>query len=163
MPNVDIVAKVTPYAQKLVGQRLGPERLTRDAFKLLQQAQSSMRDMPLQLNQLMMDLQTGSLSIGVVDREAESMRDEVRWAGIRVALALCAGAMSVSGAYLVAPYTKMLLQRIPVAPLLGVVLVCVSGAMFIGLVMHTLFAARIHPSDWIRRAFAVVRFFLPGK
>jgi hypothetical protein len=32
--------------------------------------------------------------------------------------------------------------------------------MFFGLVMHWLFAARIHPREWYRRLRAVFRFFV---
>ena len=117
----------------------------------------------MQMNQLVMDLQTGSLDVGIIDRDSERMRDEIRWAGVRIALAMCASAAGISGAFLIAPFNKVLVQQVPVVPTLGLVLVVVSAAMFMGLVMHTLFAARIHPRDWFRRGIAVIRFFLPGK
>jgi hypothetical protein len=47
----------------------------------------------------------------------------------------------------------------------------IAGALFVGtamfmgmtLAMHTLFAARIHPREWVRKWIAILRFFLPGK
>jgi len=163
MPDVDIVAKVTPYAQKLVGQRLGPERLGRDALRLMQQMQTAVRDVPLQLNQLMMDLSTGSIDIGTIDREAAKMRDEVRWVGIRLSMAMIAGSLSVGGAVLLQPFTGISLRGTPVLPIAGGGFVIISAVVSISLMMHVLFAARIHPREWLRRWFAVIRFFLPGK
>ncbi|MAY81848.1 MAG: hypothetical protein CL930_13845 [Deltaproteobacteria bacterium] len=163
IPHVDIVAKVTPYAQRLIGQRMGPERLGRDAFRLLQQAQIAVRDVPLQLNQLAMDLQTGSIDIGTIDRESDRMRDEVRWVGIRVSLALIAGAAGISGTILLSPQLEAVVRGVLLSQLLGFGFIIVSTSLFLGLLMHTLFAARIRPSDWLRNWFAVIRFFLPGK
>ena len=163
IPDVDVVSKVTPYAQRLVGQRLGPERLGRDALRLMQQMQTAVRDVPLQLNQLMMDLSTGSIDIGTIDRGAAQMRDEVRWVGIRLSMAMIAVAMGVGGAVLLQPFTDISLQGTPVLPITGSVFVIVSVVVSISLMMHILFAARIHPREWLRRWFAVIRFFLPGK
>ena len=105
MPDVDIVAKVTPYAQRLVGQRLGPERLGRDALRLMQQIQTAARDVPLQLNQLMMDLQTGNIDIGTIDRDADRLRDEIRWAGLRLSMAVIASALGLAGALMLQPFS----------------------------------------------------------
>ena len=157
MPDVDIVAKVTPYAQRLVGQRLGPERLGRDALRLMQQMQTAVRDVPLQLNQLMMDLQTGSIDIGTVDRDAAALRDEIRWVGIRLSMAMIAGALGVGGAMLLQPFPTISLRSV------GTTFLVISVVVSVSLVMHILFAARIHPREWLRRWFAVIRFFLPGK
>jgi ubiquinone biosynthesis protein len=163
MPEIDIVATVTPYAQKLVGQRLGPERLGRDALRLMQHVQTAARDVPLQLNQMMMDLQTGSINIGTVDREAHHLRDEIRWAGTRLSMAMIACALGISGALLMQPFSAITVAQVPVMPVAGMVLIGTSIFMGLSLVMHTLFAARIHPREWLRRWFAVFRFFLPGK
>lgn len=163
MPNVDIVAKVTPYAQKLVGQRLGPERLGRDALRLMQQVQTAVRDVPLQLNQMMMDLQTGNIDIGTVDRESHRLRDEIRWAGLRMSMAMVAAALCVSGALMLQPYPSIVVAQFPILLGVGLVFLGTSILLGLGLTMHTLFAARIHPREWVRRWFAVLRFFLPGK
>ena len=163
IPDVDVVAKVTPYAQRLVGQRLGPERLGRDALRLMQQMQAAVRDVPLQLNQMMMDLSTGNIDVGVVDRESAAMRNEIRWVGIRLSMAMIAGALGVGGAVLLQPFTGTEVSGVAVLPMTGTTFIVVSVVVSISLVMHTLFAAKIHPREWLRRWMAVVRFFLPGR
>jgi len=163
IPHVNIVAKVTPYAQKLVGQRLGPERLARDALRLMQQVQTTARDVPLQLNQLMMDLQTGNIDIGMVDRDADRMRNEVKWIGIRVSMAMIAGALGLAGSVLLTPFSTLTFQGVPVLAVASAIFLGTSLLIWLGLLMHTLFAARVHPRDWFRRWVAIFRFFLPGK
>jgi ubiquinone biosynthesis protein len=163
IPSVDLVAKVSPYAQRLFGQRLGPERLSRDAVRLMQQAQVAVRDVPMQVSQLVMDLQTGALELGFRDREADKMRAEIRWAGFRISLALVATGTALTGAVLMAPLASQLtFKDIPPLPILGLGLLGSAGALVAGLVGHTFFAARIHPREWIRRGAGVVRFFLPS-
>jgi ubiquinone biosynthesis protein len=163
IPHVDLVAKVSPYAQRLFGQRLGPERLSRDAVRLMQHAQVAVRDVPLQISQLVMDLQTGTLDVGIRDREADLLRSEIRWAGFRVSLALVAGATALTGAVLVAPLAGgVQILEIPPIPIVGGILLMAAGTLVGALVSHTVFASRIHPREWLRRAAGVVRFFLPG-
>lgn len=163
IPDVDLVAKVGPYAQRLFGQRLGPERLSRDAVRLMQQAQVAVRDVPMQLSQLVMDLQTGELDVGFRDREAAQMRAEIRWAGFRVSLALVAVGSAITGAVMLAPLARDLTYKdVPPVPLAGAVLLTLASTLVLGLIAHTFFAARIHPKEWLKRGVSVVRFFLPG-
>ena len=129
----------------------------------MQQIQTTVRDVPLQLNQMMMDLQTGNINVGVMDRDAEKMRSEVRWVGIRLSMAMIAGSLGVAGALLVAPFSQLSFQGMPVTAVSGAVFISISFLMWLGLLMHTLFAARIHPREWFRRWVAIIRFFLPGK
>ena len=129
----------------------------------MQQMQAAVRDVPLQLNQMMMDLSTGNIDVGVVDRESAAMRNEVRWVGIRLSMAMIAGAMGVGGAGTssalhghrgtrcgCSPHDRNHVHR------------GLHCGLHVSLVMHTLFAARIHPREWLRRWMAVIRFFLPG-
>ena len=146
-----------------MGQRLGPDRLGRDALRLMQQVQTAVRDVPLQLNQMMMDLQTGNIDIGMVDRESDRLRDEIRWVGLRLSMAMIAAALGVAGALLLQPFSAIAVGEFPVMLATGLIFLSTSILLGVSLVMHTLFAARIHPREWVRRWFAVVRFFLPGK
>ncbi len=159
MPSKDIVEEVRPYAQRLLESRLNPQRLTGDAFRLLQHAQFAMRDVPIQLNQLLLDLERGNLSIRTVDPDQAQLREEIRHAGVRVAMALCAGALSLAGALMVGPYAFMP-WGVPVGALLGMAVVVLAIGVFGALLAHYLFAARIHPREWKRRASAIFRFFL---
>lgn len=159
LPDVDIVERVRPFAQRLVGSRLSTERLTGDAMRALQHAQMAFQDVPLQLNQLMMDLERGNLSIRTSDEGAVELREELRQAGMRVAVALSGGALLLSGAVLVAPFALSagLWGLVLVA---GLVMVLGGAGLLVAMVGHYLVASRIDPGDLRRQALAVVRFFL---
>ena len=162
IPDADIVEEVRPYAARLAASRLAPDRLTSDALRLLQHAQLAMRDVPIGLNQLMVDLERGNLAIRTVDPEAEVLREEIRHAGVRVALAMSGSALLLCGTLLLLP-----LAGLPYGSLVTTVGAVMLGAgavgTFAGLFGHYLFAARIHPREWRRRALAIFRFFVGGR
>lgn len=158
LPDVDITAEVRPLATRLMQNRLGPERLGADALRLMQQAQATFRDLPTQTNQLLSDLEHGRIAITSRDPDAELLRLEIRHAAIRVSLAICALALGVSGAILIAPWSPQPFD-VPLLAIAGAGVSAVALAMFIGLVAHWLFATRFHPREWSRRFVAVGRFF----
>ncbi len=159
LPDTDIVTEVRPWAQRLVQRRFGPERLSADTLRVLQHAQTAFRDLPTQANQLLTDLERGRVTITARDPDAEALRQEIHHAAVRISLALCALALAVSGTMLIATWAPEP-WGIPVWPLFGLGIGVVALGMFFGLAMHWLFAARIHPREWSRRLWAVVRFFI---
>ncbi len=159
LPDTDIVEEVRPWAQRLVQRRFGPERLSADTLRVLQHAQTAFRDLPTQANQLLLDLERGRVSITAKDPDAELLRQEIHHAATRISLALCALALAVSGTILVATWAPEPFG-VPVWPFFGFGIGVIALGMFFGLVMHWLFAARIHPREWYRRAVAVIRFFV---
>jgi ubiquinone biosynthesis protein len=159
LPDVDIVAEVRPLAQRLVAHRFGPERLGADAFRAIQHAQQAFRDLPTQTNQLLLDLERGRVAITARDPEAEELRLEIRHAAIRISLALCAVALAIAGAVLIAPWSPEPFG-IPLLAIAGMFVSMLALALFFGLVVHWLFATRFHPREWRRRLVAVVRFFV---
>ncbi len=162
LPNDDIVEEVRPWAQRLVQKRFGPERISADAIRVFQQAQAAFRDLPTQANQLLLDLERGRVSVTARDPDAEALRLEIRHAAVRISLALCALALSVSGTMLVGTWAPEPFG-IPIWPFFGFLTNLVALGMFFGLVMHWLFAARIHPREWVRRRGAGFRFFFGGR
>jgi ubiquinone biosynthesis protein len=158
IPDVDIVQEVRPYAMRLMGQRLSPERISGDAFRGLQQAQIALQDVPLQFNQLLLDLERGNIRLSTVDPESAELRRSIHWAGLRVAVALCAASTLLSGSILVSIWAPAPLGMVLLS-MLGMVLLLCGGFLFSGLVMHILVAERIHPREWRRRLLALIRFF----
>ena len=146
----------------LIGARLSSDRLTADALRFLQHAQILARDVPVQLNQLALDLERGNLTIRTLDPEQERVLAEIRHAGIRLVMAMCTSALAISGAILIAPWSPTP-WGVPLQALFGVVVGSTGLALFFGLVIHTLFAARIHPRELRRTAGAVLRFFMSGR
>lgn len=162
LPHADIVEVVRPYAQRLVGSRLAPERLTGDALRLLQHAQVAARDVPIQLNQLMMDLERGNIQITTRSLESAELREDIRHAGLRIALALVAVGFGLSATELLVAWqpAPMGMALLPVAAV--VALLMAMGSLWV-LGLHAMAAARLHPREWRRRLVAVARFFIGGE
>lgn len=159
LPDTDIVARVRPYGQRLLAQRVSPERMSGEALRLLQHAQITLQDLPIQLNQLMGDLERGTLTIRFTDPEAPKLREEIWLAGMRIALGLCIGALGLGGAILIGAM-ELSWQHPHWQPVVGVGAVAVAATLWFALVAHALVAARLHPREWRRRLVAVMRFFL---
>ncbi len=158
LPDVDIVREVRPYAQRLLGARLSADRLGGDALRLMQHAQIAVRDVPIQLNQLLTDLEGGVLTLRTVDPDASLLREEIRHAGIRVVLALFTAALMISGAILTAPWNPSP-WGIPLWTFLGFFSAMAGLVFFFAVGTHYLLIAQIHPREWRRRFGAVWRFF----
>ena len=159
LPDVDIVEEVKPLAQRLLQRQLDPARLSMEAFRMMQHGQAALRDLPTQTNQLLLDLERGSIQIATRDPESEELRQEIRYAAIRVSLAICALALALSGTLLIATWAPEP-WGVPVLPLMGGGVCLIANGMFMGLVVHWLFATRFHPREWSRRIGAIIRFFL---
>ncbi len=83
LPGVDIVTEVRPYAQRLISQRFSPERMTADAARAAMQLQGHLKAVPMQMNQVLMDLEGGRLSFRTIDPDAPRLRAELQMAGCR--------------------------------------------------------------------------------
>jgi ubiquinone biosynthesis protein len=159
IPDADMVARVRPYAQKLMAARLSPDRLAADALRAVVQAQGGFRELPTQLNQLLLDLERGRLSVVARDPEAARLREEVRNAVTRLVLAIGATGTLLSGALLFSAWAPTPLD-VPVAGLMGLAALALSAATWATLVTHLLLGEHVQPRDLQRRLLALVRFFV---
>ena len=118
LPGIDIVEEVKPYAQRLMAKRFSPEKVAHDAARLVVQAQGHFKDLPTHVNQMLMDLESGNVTIVARDPDAEHLREEIRSAVLRLSMAALAststmGAMLFLAAWSPAP------AGIPIFGILG--------------------------------------------
>jgi len=159
IPNVDIVAEVRPYAMKMIGQRLSPEKLGSDAFRTLQHAQAAFTDVPIQLNQLLTDLKRGNVRVMTRDPGHQQLAQVIRFSTLRLTIGICASACVLSGAFLMTQWSPSI-QGVPIVFVLGVSGVLVGLMLVMGLMVHVLVAERIHPREIRKGIVAFIRFFL---
>jgi len=159
LPDTDIVERVRPYGQRVIAQRVSPERMTGEALRLLQHARMAVQDLPIQVNQLLGDLEQGTLTLRTADPDAGELRREIRHAGLRIAVALWSTGLGVGGALLVALADPERGYWSPVL-LVGIAALLLSVMSWSMLVLHALVAERLHPSQWKKDLLAVARFFL---
>ncbi|MFM2152854.1 MAG: hypothetical protein RL199_1289, partial [Pseudomonadota bacterium] len=94
-PGLDIGAMATPYAQRLLYERLNPVGRDADARKLLLQVQGIAADIPSQLTQVLMDLERGRLN--VTNRGSEERLGELVSSVRLLSVAVMAGATTTGG------------------------------------------------------------------
>ncbi len=162
LPDTDIVDRVRPYGQRVLAQRVSPERMSGEALRLLQHAQMTLQDLPIQLNQLLGDLEQGVLTVRTADPEGGELRREIRHAGLRVAIGLWITGMGLGGAVLVALSDPALGWRSPQL-FLGLATLGLATLLWAALILHALVAERLHPREWRRNLIAVARFFLGSR
>ena len=162
LPDTDIVERVRPYGQRVIAQRVSPERMTGEALRLLQHAQMAVQDLPLQLNQLLGDLEQGTLTLRTADPEAGELRREIRHAGLRVSLGIGITGLGIAGAHLVAVADTSGDAWNP-RLVIGVCALALATLLWAALVLHALVAERLHPREWRGNLMAVARFFLGGR
>jgi ubiquinone biosynthesis protein len=160
VPDSDPVELVRPHAKRLMTDRLGPERLGADLMKLFVQAQGGFKQLPTQINQLLLDLERGQVRFQVdPGPDAELLRDEIRYGALRICLALCAMALLVAGAVMVAAWSPAP-WGVPLAGIAGLLALLTAVAMWAGLVVHSLVGGQLTLRVLRRRASQVVRFFI---
>ena len=157
-PNMDIVEKVTPYAQRLLGNRLSPERISEDLLRVIQHAQVALQDVPIHLSQLMSDVEGGNLKIRSTVEELSDVVSSIQRSGIRLSIAILSASLGVSGAILIAPNIGAVEDQ-NLALFLGAGLGILSFGMFMGLSLHVAVAARMHPREIRRQVMGIIRFF----
>ncbi|MCP4805437.1 MAG: AarF/ABC1/UbiB kinase family protein [Proteobacteria bacterium] len=157
-PDSDPVELIRPHAKRLMTERMAPERVSAEMMKMLVQAQGGFKQLPTQLNQLLLDIDRGQLRFITQDPESDLLREEIRNAALRMSLALCAMALLVSGSVLVTTWDPRPLD-VPLTFVAGVIALGVAVAMWVGLVTHILLGNQLRPEAWRRRLAAVVRFF----
>jgi ubiquinone biosynthesis protein len=158
LPGVDIVEEVKPYATRLMTRRFSPERVAHDVARMAVQVQGHFKDLPTQVNQLMMDLEGGRLTFVTRDPDAARLRDELRMGVLRISLALLASTVSLGALLFLAAWSPAPFG-IPIFGLLGMLLTIVGAGLFGALGVHVLFARFFDLDLWRRRFLGVLRFF----
>ncbi len=157
LPNVDIVDEVKPYAQRLLARRFSPERVAHDAARLMVHAQGHFRDLPTQLNQMLLDLQSGNVTVITKDPEAERLREEIRAAVLRLSLAAAASTVTLGSLLFLAAWSPDPLG-VPVFGLVGGVFLIGGLALFGALGIHVFFAGFLSLGYWRRLLVSIFRF-----
>lgn len=159
VPNIDIVEEVKPYAQRLMARRFSPERVAHDVARTLIQVQGHFRDLPTQVNQMMMDLQGGNVTLVTRDPDAARLREEIRSAALRLSLAAAASTVTMGALMFVAmaAWSPGWFGLI-VFGLLGGGMLLGGGGLFGALGIHVFFAQFMSVGYWRRLFMGVFRF-----
>ena len=89
-PDLDILETAMPYARKLMRTRYSPRKLSTHALRLGMNLVSFIQDLPGQMDQILMDLETGKLTLRVENPGLEQLGMHFNSLGMRLFLGLCA-------------------------------------------------------------------------
>jgi ubiquinone biosynthesis protein len=74
-PDLDIAKIATPYAERLLIERVGPDNLQGGLYRALLQFQGLSQDVPLQVAQILNDLAGGNLSVNLRGAAVERLTE----------------------------------------------------------------------------------------
>ena len=118
-PELNIMEAAMPYAKELLADRYDPSQLQGGLMRTLLRLQSLASDLPTQLSQILLDLESGKFSVTVRAEPFDRLNDSLRAAAVVGFLGLCACAFIV-GAFISFAQMPWLYEGIPVMGVLGI-------------------------------------------
>jgi ubiquinone biosynthesis protein len=138
-PDMDILAVSLPYAKQLLAGRYDPTQLRGGLMRTLLRFQGLASDLPTQLSQILLDLETGRFGVTVKSPELERINQSLRSVAVIGFLGLSACGFIV-GAFLSFAQVPWTFRGLPV---LGVLGVAAAAALFGAAFSWYLFGHRV--------------------
>jgi ubiquinone biosynthesis protein len=118
-PEMPIGEIFLPYAKKLLAERYDPSQLQGGVFRALLRLQGAMQDVPTQLTQLMLDLESGKFTVMVKSDQLQELNDNLRALAIIVFSGLCASGFII-GSFIAFAGKPWEIAGLPVLGVLGI-------------------------------------------
>jgi ubiquinone biosynthesis protein len=149
-PELNVLEFAGPYAQKLLRDRLDPGDLQGNLMRMGLRMQNFATEVPLQLSQILLDLETGKLSVSVKSEGIDRISDAIRAVGFTLFLGLTSAASLVGASISFARY-EWLFHGVPV---LGLASLLLAGGLFGSALSWHVIAGRLRKiriSRWLKR------------
>jgi ubiquinone biosynthesis protein len=149
-PDLNILEVSMPYAKELLADRYDPSQLQGGLMKTLLRFQSLAHDLPTQLSQILLDLESGKFSVTVRAEQFDRLNENLRSAAVVMFLGLCACGFIV-GSFISFAQTPPMYAGMPVLGLLGIAM---SAALFGAVFTWYVFGGRVRKlrlSRWLAR------------
>jgi len=155
VPDWDLMAATRPYAQRLATERLHPEKLSGDALRSGMGALSMLKELPAQVDQLMLDVEQGNLVVKANTPSVDRLTATVDRIGRALVFGVGASAFLVASstllAVLVEQHTEFAAQGI-LGTAMGLLVVIVLGGTTVlasGLIVALIW--NLFVRGWIQR------------
>ncbi len=102
VPDWDMMEAVRPYAARLAGERLDPERVTGDLLRQAVSVAAMLKDMPQQVDQVLLDLERGNFQLSARTPDVSELTAAVDRVGRALVFGVGVSAFLVSASILVA-------------------------------------------------------------
>ncbi|RKH63451.1 ABC1 kinase family protein [Corallococcus aberystwythensis] len=137
-PELNIIEVALPYAKELMAGRYDPTQLQGGLMRTLLRFQSMAQDLPTQLSQILLDLETGKFSVTVRAEQFDKLNENLRSVAVIAFLGLCACGFIVGAFIAFAPRPPMYGNT----PVLGIVGIALAAALFGAVLTWYLFGGR---------------------
>jgi ubiquinone biosynthesis protein len=118
-PDLKVSEMALPYAKELLAGQYDPAKLQGGMLKTLLRFQSFASDLPVQVSQIMLDLEAGKFAVNVRSEQMDKLILNVRAIGVIAFLGLCACGFIV-GAFIAFARETWNVRGVPVLGLFGI-------------------------------------------
>lgn len=149
-PEMNILEMALPYAKELLAGRYDPSQLQGGLMRTLLRFQSLATDLPTQLSQILLDLESGKFTVTVRADQFDKLNENLRSVAIIAFLGLCACGFIV-GAFISFAQKPWMYGNVPV---LGIIGIAVAAALFGAVFTWYLFGGRFRKvsiSRWLKK------------
>lgn len=149
-PDLNVLEFAQPYLQQLLRERLDPSDLQGGLMRMGLRLQNFATEVPLQLSQILLDLESGKLSVTVRGEGLDRVGEMVRGVGLTMFLGLI-GAACLIGAFMSFQKYDWLFHGVPVVGIFGTL---IAGALFGAAMSWYVLAGRLRKirlSRWLKK------------
>ncbi|MEC9440944.1 MAG: AarF/ABC1/UbiB kinase family protein [Myxococcota bacterium] len=104
-PELDLIGRATPYVRQLAARRFSARKIASSVLRNSMAFSSFVTQFPEQMDQILMDLENGNLSLNVRNDTLDKFGQHINTLGTRLFLGIIAAALAISA--------SMLLQDFP--------------------------------------------------
>ncbi len=101
-PQMDLAATASPFAKRLIAERYSSKRILEAVFSGAMSLSGFLRDVPAQLDQVLMDIESGTVSVNVEHPGLDELGPALSSLGTRVFLGLACCGLIVGGSVMLA-------------------------------------------------------------
>ncbi len=149
-PEMNVMEMALPYAKELLAGKYDPSQFQGGLMRTLLRFQSLATELPTQLSQILLDLESGKFSVTVKADQLNQLNQSLRSAAIVSFLGFCACGLIV-GVFISFAREPWMYDGVPVLGILGVAL---AAALFGAVFTWYLFGGRfrkVSVSRWLKR------------
>ena len=103
-PDLDVMELGMPYARDLALRRFSAQKIAQSALQTAMGFSSFVTKVPQQMDQVLMDMESGNLTITIRNESLDQMGESLNTQGTRMFLGVIASGMAIVAALLIQPY-----------------------------------------------------------
>jgi len=151
VPDWDLMEATRPYAQRLAAERLNPEKVGGDVLRSGIGAITMLKDLPAQLDQLMLDVERGNFVIQAETPAVDRLTAALDRIGRALVFGVGASAFLVASSTLLAVLVEQQAQGSLGTAIGGVLLVTLGGTTLLAAGLITALMWNLFVRGWLQR------------